>query len=96
MKGGSGGPHYVPGQLPDRQPSCDRVRLCQGAAGDAPTPEEQQAEALARDEAQALVETVVGRSLYGPLSLEALPAGRTPPPRKSPLRPRRKALCPLR
>ena len=38
----------------------------QGAAGDAPTPEEQQAEALARDEAQALVETVVGRSLYGP------------------------------
>lgn len=47
----------------------------QGAAGDAPTPEEQQAEALARDEAQALVETVVGRSLYGPLSLEGIAGG---------------------
>lgn len=47
----------------------------QGAAGDAPTPEEQQAEALARDEAQALVETVVGRSLYGPLSLEGIVGG---------------------
>ena len=47
----------------------------QGAPGDDPTPEEQQAEALARDEAQALVETVVGRSLYGPLSLEGI-AGR--------------------
>lgn len=47
----------------------------QGAAGDAPTPEEQQAEALARDEAQALVETVVGRSLYGPLSLEGISGG---------------------
>lgn len=47
----------------------------QGAAGDAPTPEEQQAEALARDAAQALVETVVGRSLYGPLSLEGIAGG---------------------
>ena len=47
----------------------------QGAAGDTPTPEEQQAEALARDEAQALVETVVGRSLYGPLSLEGIAGG---------------------
>lgn len=47
----------------------------QGAAGDAPTPEEQQAEALARDEAQALVETVTGRSLYGPLSLEGIAGG---------------------
>lgn len=47
----------------------------QGAAGDASTPEEQQAEALARDEAQALVETVVGRSLYGPLSLEGIAGG---------------------
>lgn len=47
----------------------------QGAAGDAPTPEEQQAEALARDEAQALVETVTGRSLYGPLSLEGIVGG---------------------
>lgn len=47
----------------------------QGAAGDTPTPEEQQAEALARDEAQALVETVVGRSLYGPLSLEGIVGG---------------------
>lgn len=50
----------------------------QGAAGDAPTPEEQQAEALARDEAQALVETVVGRSLYGPLSLEGIAGGGLP------------------
>ena len=47
----------------------------QGAAGDAPTPEEQQAEALARDKAQALVETVTGRSLYGPLSLEGIAGG---------------------
>lgn len=47
----------------------------QGAAGDTPTPEEQTAEALARDEAQALVETVVGRSLYGPLSLEGIAGG---------------------
>lgn len=47
----------------------------QGAAGDTPTPEEQQAEALARDEAQALVETVAGRSLYGPLSLEGIAGG---------------------
>lgn len=47
----------------------------QGAAGDDPTPEEQTAEALARDEAQALVETVVGRSLYGPLSLEGIAGG---------------------
>lgn len=47
----------------------------QGAAGDTPTPEEQQTEALARDEAQALVETVVGRSLYGPLSLEGIAGG---------------------
>lgn len=47
----------------------------QGAAGDTPTPEEQTAEALARDEAQALVETVVGRSLYGPLSLEGIVGG---------------------
>lgn len=47
----------------------------QGAAGDTPTPEEQTAEALARDEAQALVETVVGRSLYGPLSLEGISGG---------------------
>lgn len=50
----------------------------QGAAGDTPTPEEQQAEALARDEAQALVETVVGRSLYGPLSLECIAGGGLP------------------
>lgn len=50
----------------------------QGAAGDTPTPEEQQAEALARDEAQALVETVVGRSLYGPLSLEGIAGGGLP------------------
>lgn len=47
----------------------------QGAAGDDPTPEEQMAEALARDEAQALVETVTGRSLYGPLSLEGIAGG---------------------
>lgn len=47
----------------------------QGAAGDTPTPEEQQAEALARDKAQALVETVTGRSLYGPLSLEGIAGG---------------------
>lgn len=47
----------------------------QGAPGDDPTPEERQAEALARDEAQALVETVVGRSLYGPLSLEGISGG---------------------
>lgn len=47
----------------------------QGAAGDDPTPEEQQAEALARDKAQALVETVTGRSLYGPLSLEGIAGG---------------------
>lgn len=47
----------------------------QGAAGDTPTPEEQQAEALARDEAQALVETVTGRSLYGPLNLEGIAGG---------------------
>lgn len=47
----------------------------QGAAGDDPTPEEQTAEALARDKAQALVETVVGRSLYGPLSLEGIAGG---------------------
>lgn len=47
----------------------------QGAAGDTPTPEEQMAEALARDEAQALVETVTGRSLYGPLSLEGIAGG---------------------
>lgn len=47
----------------------------QGAPGDDPTPEERQAEALARDEAQALVETVVGRSLYGPLSLEGIAGG---------------------
>lgn len=47
----------------------------QGAAGDDPTPEEQTAEALARDAAQALVETVVGRSLYGPLSLEGIAGG---------------------
>ena len=47
----------------------------QGAAGDTPTPEEQTAEALARDEAQALVETVTGRSLYGPLSLEGIAGG---------------------
>lgn len=47
----------------------------QGAAGDDPTPEEQTAEALARDEAQALVETVTGRSLYGPLSLEGIAGG---------------------
>lgn len=50
----------------------------QGAAGDDPTPEEQTAEALARDEAQALVETVVGRSLYGPLSLEGIAGGGLP------------------
>ena len=50
----------------------------QGAAGDTPTPEEQQAEALARDEAQALVETVTGRSLYGPLSLEGIAGGGLP------------------
>lgn len=50
----------------------------QGAPGDDPTPEEQQAEALARDEAQALVETVVGRSLYGPLSLEGIAGGGLP------------------
>lgn len=50
----------------------------QGAAGDAPTPEEQQAEALARDKAQALVETVTGRSLYGPLSLEGIAGGGLP------------------
>lgn len=47
----------------------------QGAAGDDPTPEEQTAEALARDKAQALVETVTGRSLYGPLSLEGIAGG---------------------
>ena len=47
----------------------------QGAPGDDPTPEERQAEALARDKAQALVETVVGRSLYGPLSLEGISGG---------------------
>lgn len=47
----------------------------QGAAGDDPTPEEQTAKALARDKAQALVETVTGRSLYGPLSLEGIAGG---------------------
>lgn len=50
----------------------------QGAAGDDPTPEEQTAEALARDKAQALVETVTGRSLYGPLSLEGIAGGGLP------------------
>lgn len=44
----------------------------QRPAGDELTPEEQTADALAQDEAQALVETVTGRSLYGPLTLEAL------------------------
>ena len=44
----------------------------QRPAGDELTPEEQTADALAQDEAQALVETVTGRSLYGPLTLDAL------------------------
>lgn len=44
----------------------------QRPAGDELTPEEQTADALAQDEAQALVEAVTGRSLYGPLTLDAL------------------------
>ena len=44
----------------------------QRPAGDELTPEEQTADALAQDEAKALVEAVTGRSLYGPLTLEAL------------------------
>lgn len=44
----------------------------QRPAGDELTPEEQTADALAQDEAKALVEAVTGRSLYGPLTLDAL------------------------
>lgn len=44
----------------------------QRPAGDELTPEEQTADALAQDETKALVEAVTGRSLYGPLTLEAL------------------------
>lgn len=44
----------------------------QRPAGDELTPEEQTADALAQDEAKALVEAVTGRSLYGPLTLEVL------------------------